>query len=54
MRKLGIDLTLLIPQFVSSSHSVTQLETDALLTEYSDVSRFGIEASISVNGSVTP
>ena len=34
MRKLGIDLTVLMPQLVSSSHSINQSETDELLAEY--------------------
>ena len=60
LRKLGIDLTVLIPQLVSSSHSITQSETDQLLAEYSDVVSkklrllHGIEASISVDESAMP
>ena len=60
MRKLGIYLTILMPQLVSNSHSITQSETDELLTEYSDVFSEelgllrGIEASISVDESATP
>jgi len=37
LQKLGIDLMVLMPQLVSSSHSITQTETDELLAEYSDV-----------------
>ena len=60
LQKLGIDLMVLMPQLVSSSHSITQSETDVLLAEYSDVFSkklgllHGIEASISVDATATP
>jgi len=49
-----------MPQLVSSSHSITQTETDELLAGYLDVFSeklgllHGIEASISVDESATP
>lgn len=60
MRKLGIDLTVLMPQLVNNSNSIHQSETNELLAEYSDVFSEelgllrGFEATISVDESATP
>ena len=60
MQKLGIYLTILIPQLVKKSDSIHQSETEELLAEYSDVFSEelgllrGFKDTISVDESATP